>query len=121
YQPYEQKISFNLKMAPGQGSLQQALSAVDKDLGNISLTINAVNLKEATVEETVPVYEMKIDKKVYNVEKSIVNTGGTAEDVLKNVPSVNVDIDGNITLRNAAPQLFVDGRPTTLSVDQIPA
>jgi outer membrane receptor protein involved in Fe transport len=40
---------------------------------------------------------------------------------LKNVPSVNVDIDGNVTLRNAAPQVFVDGRPTTLTIDQIPA
>lgn len=41
--------------------------------------------------------------------------------MLKQVPSVNVDMDGNVTLRNAAPQIFVDGRPTTLTVDQIPA
>src|SRR5215210_5415319 len=40
---------------------------------------------------------------------------------MKNVPSVNVDIDGNVTLRNSAPQIFVDGRPTTMSLDQIPA
>ena len=40
---------------------------------------------------------------------------------MRNVPSVNVDIDGNITVRNAAPQLLVDGRPTTLTLDQIPA
>jgi outer membrane receptor protein involved in Fe transport len=120
YTPYEQKISFNIKFGQG-GGLQQAMNAVDKDLGNIKLSVNAVALKEVTVEETVPVYEMKIDKKVYNVEKSLTTTGGTAEDVLKNVPSVNVDIDGNVTLRNAAPQLFVDGRPSTLSIDQIPA
>ncbi len=37
------------------------------------------------------------------------------------MPSVNVDIDGNISLRNAPPQLFVDGRPTTLTLEQIPA
>ena len=47
--------------------------------------------------------------------------GGTAIDVMKNVPSVNVDIDGNVTLRNATPQIFIDGRPTTLTLDQIPA
>ncbi len=46
---------------------------------------------------------MDIDKKVYNVEKDLVNAGGTAMDVMKNVPSVNVDIDGNLTLRNAPP------------------
>src|SRR5690349_4755911 len=40
---------------------------------------------------------------------------------MRNVPSVQVDIDGNVTLRNATPQIYVDGRPTTLSLDQIPA
>ena len=64
---------------------------------------------------------MDIDKKVYNVEKDLVNAGGTAMDVMKNVPSVNVDIDGNLTLRNAPPILYIDGRPTTLTLDQIPA
>jgi len=42
-------------------------------------------------------------------------------DVMKNVPSLNVDIDGNVSLRNATPQIFVDGRPTTMTLDQIPA
>jgi outer membrane receptor protein involved in Fe transport len=119
YKPYEQKVSF--KMNAQQGNMQSAMGAIDKDLGNIKLSIDAVNLPAATVTETTPAYEMKIDKKVYNVEKSLVTTGGTAEDVLKNVPSVNVDIDGNVTLRNSSPQLFVDGRPTTLTIDQIPA
>jgi outer membrane receptor protein involved in Fe transport len=64
---------------------------------------------------------MDIDKKVYNVEKDIVNAGGTALDIMKNVPSVNVDIDGNVTLRNSTPQIYIDGRPTTLTLDQIPA
>jgi outer membrane receptor protein involved in Fe transport len=118
YAPYEQKVSFDIKF--GQG-MQKAMSAIDKDLGNIRLSMSSVNLPGVVIEETTPVYEMKIDKKVYNVEKNPVNTGGTAEDVLKNVPSVNVDIDGNVTLRNSAPQIFVDGRPTTLTIDMIPA
>ncbi|MBC7625783.1 hypothetical protein [Ferruginibacter sp.] len=46
---------------------------------------------------------MSIDRKIFNVEKNITSVGGTAVDVMKNVPSVNVDIDGNVTLRNAAP------------------
>ncbi len=45
----------------------------------------------------------------------------TATDVLKQVPSVNVDIDGNVSVRNGSPTIFVDGRPTTLTLDQIPA
>jgi outer membrane receptor protein involved in Fe transport len=64
---------------------------------------------------------MDIDKKVFSVDKNIVTAGGSALDVMKNVPSVNVDIDGNVALRNAPPQLFVDGRPTTLTLEQIPA
>ena len=40
---------------------------------------------------------------------------------MKNVPSVNVDIDGNVTMRNNTPQIFVDGRPTTMTLEQIPA
>ncbi|MBD0333055.1 MAG: TonB-dependent receptor [Chitinophagaceae bacterium] len=49
------------------------------------------------------------------------SAGGTAVDVMKNVPSVSVDIDGNVTLRNSTPQIFVDGRPTNLTLEQIPA
>jgi outer membrane receptor protein involved in Fe transport len=64
---------------------------------------------------------MDIDKKVFNVDQNIVSAGGTAVDVMKNVPSVNVDMDGNVTLRNATPQIYIDGRPTTLTLDQIPA
>ncbi len=51
----------------------------------------------------------------------MVSVGGTAVDVMKNVPSLNVDIDGNVTMRNNSPQIFVDGRPTVMSLDQIPA
>ncbi|MEJ7914237.1 MAG: outer membrane beta-barrel family protein, partial [Chitinophagaceae bacterium] len=52
---------------------------------------------------------------------NITSAGGSAVDVMKNVPSVSVDIDGNVTLRNNAPQIFVDGRPTNLTLEQIPA
>src|SRR5436190_21729615 len=97
------------------------MSAIDKDLGNINLSISSVNLPGVTIEKTTPVYEIKIDKKVYNVEKNPVNAGGTAMDVMKNVPTVSVDIDGNVTVRNSSPQIFIDGRPTPLTLDQIPA
>jgi hypothetical protein len=68
-----------------------------------------------------PAYTMAIDKRVFNVDKNLSSIGGTATDVLKQVPSVNVDIDGNVSVRNGTPTIFVDGRPTTLTLDQIPA
>jgi outer membrane receptor protein involved in Fe transport len=97
------------------------MNNVDKDLGNIKLTSDASTLAGVTVSATKPMMKMDIDKKVFNVEKNIVSAGGTALDVMRNVPSVMVDIDGNVKLRNATPQIYIDGRPTTLSLDQIPA
>ncbi len=101
--------------------MSSMMNAFDKDLGNINLTTEAKVLQNVTVTTTASGLKFDIDKKVFNVEKNIVSAGGTAVDVMRNVPSVQVDIDGNVKLRNAAPQIYVDGRPTTLTLDQIPA
>lgn len=120
YKIYEQKVAFDIKL--GQGAdMQQALSAADKDLGNIKLQADAQTLDQVTVTASKPLVQLGIDRKIYNVEKDLSAPGGTATDVMKNVPSVAVDIDGNVTLRNSTPTIFVDGRPTTLTLDQIPA
>src|SRR5579862_6651372 len=133
FKPYEQVIAFQMKMPAGGNSSSPAqpanamagasnmLNAFDKDLGDIRLTNDVKQLQAVTVTASKPTLKMDIDKKVYNVEKDIVSQGGTALDVMRNVPSVNVDIDGNVTLRNAAPQIYIEGRPTTLTLDQIPA
>ncbi|MDE3212228.1 MAG: carboxypeptidase regulatory-like domain-containing protein, partial [Bacteroidota bacterium] len=118
FMPFEEKVNFNLKMG---GDMSQMINAIDRDLGNIKLKQNAERLKAVVVTAEKPLMEVNIDRKVFNVAKSITSAGGTAIDVMKNIPSVNVDIDGNVTLRNATPQIFVDGRPTTLTLDQIPA
>ncbi len=97
------------------------LGALDKDLGNIKMQIDENVLGSVTVTASKPMLQMGIDRKIFNVDKNITSAGGTAVDVMKNVPSVNVDIDGNVTLRNNAPQIFVDGRPTNLTLEQIPA
>lgn len=116
YDSLNQTVRFDMK----PGTKQQMLLA-DKDLGNIKLKALAITLSEVVVTDEEPIFQLQLDKKVYNADKDISNAGGTAEDVLKKVPSVLVDIDGNVTLRNAAPQIFVDGRPTTLTIDQIPS
>lgn len=118
FQPKEQKVAF--QMAGGR-DMSQALAGVDKDLGNIKLSIDPKMLESVTVTSARPSLSLGIDRKIFNVEKNINSAGGTAIDVMRNVPSVAVDIDGNVTLRNNAPQIFVDGRPSTLTLDQIPA
>ena len=135
YKNFEQAVVFQMRMPAGGAAAQrqsgdpaQAMSFMsnvmngfDRDLGNIKLITDVKQLVAVTVTASRPTLRMDIDKKVYNVEKDMVNAGGTALDVMKNVPSVNVDIDGNVTLRNSTPQLYIDGRPTTLTLDQIPA
>lgn len=97
------------------------LPSFDKDLGVIKLSTAVSELGAVTVTAKPPAMKLDMDKKVFNVERNIVSAGGTGLDVMRNVPSVNVDIDGNVTLRGTSPTIFVDGRPTTLSLDQIPA
>ncbi|HEX5555780.1 MAG TPA: TonB-dependent receptor [Chitinophagaceae bacterium] len=92
-----------------------------QDLGNFKLSPSTSLLKTVNVTANKPAYSMSIDKKVFDVSKSLTSVGGDATDVLKEVPSVNVDIDGNVTLRNGSPTIFVDGKRTTLTLDQIPA
>ncbi|MBS1654180.1 MAG: TonB-dependent receptor, partial [Bacteroidetes bacterium] len=103
------------------GDMSAMMNMLDKDLGNIKLQIDQKVLGNVTVTASKPLLQLGIDRKIFNVEKNIVSAGGTAIDVMRNVPSLNVDIDGNVSLRNNAPQIFVDGRPTTMQLDQIPA
>lgn len=119
YKTIEQKVAFEMKF--GQGDMSQALAGIDKDLGNIKIEADAQVLESVTVTGSKALVTSSIDRKVFNVEKNLTSAGGTAVDVMRNVPSLNVDIDGNVTLRNNAPQIFVDGRPTTLTLEQIPA
>ncbi|MBD0294814.1 MAG: TonB-dependent receptor, partial [Flavisolibacter sp.] len=122
FKPYEQNVNFDRPATPAGSDMSTALGALDKDLGNIKLEIDENVLSSVTVTaSSKPLLQMGIDRKVFNVDKNIVSAGGNAIDVMKNVPSVNVDIDGNVTLRNNAPQIFVDGRPTNLTLEQIPA
>lgn len=117
------KIDANMpKPAAGQmPDLSAMASAFEKDLGKVTMQTDLQQLGGVTVTTTSSRLRMDIDKKVFNVDQNIVSAGGTALDVMKNVPSVNVDIDGNVSLRNATPQIYIDGRPTTLTLDQIPA
>ena len=121
FKPIEQRVAFQMRRPAAGGAPEQALAALDKDLGNIKMEADAQVLENVTVNASRPMVQMGIDRKVFNVDKNLSSVGGTAVDVMRNVPSVQVDIDGGVTLRNNAPQIFVDGRPTTLTLEQIPA
>ncbi len=86
-----------------------------KDLGNISLSISSKTLDEVQINGEKSVMEMQVDKKVFNVDKNITTAGGSATDVLSNVPSVSVDVDGSVSLRGKGNvTILIDGKPATL-------
>lgn len=93
----------------------------EKDLGNLTMMVVTGQLQQVVVTASKPAMTVDMEKKVFNVSKDIMSVGGNGLDVLKNVPSVNVDIDGNVTMRGLSPQLLVDGKPTTLTLDEIPS
>jgi len=121
YTPVDQGISLMPTIEPGATLPAPGAVSFDKDLGNIKMATDSKVLSTVNITGPSTALKLDIDKKVFNVEKNIVSAGGTALDVMRNVPSVQVDVDGNVKLRNAAPQIYVDGRPTTLTLDQIPA
>lgn len=85
------------------------------DLGDIALSADAEMLDEVEVIAEKSTTQFSLDKKVFNVGKDLARTGGTAVDVLENVPSLTVDIDGAVSLRGSqGVRILVDGKPSGL-------
>ncbi|MCA0430349.1 MAG: TonB-dependent receptor family protein [Bacteroidetes bacterium] len=99
----------------------QVPNKLEVDLGDIKVESDEKLLNEVEVTTQKSTVSMSIDKRVYNVDKDLSVKGGTGVDVMKNVPGVTVDADGNAQLRNQSPTIFVDGRPSNLTLQQIPA
>lgn len=85
------------------------------DLGKINMSINSTQLDAVEIRAEKSETQFSLDKKVFNVGKDLANQGGSAEDILDNVPSVTVDIEGNVSLRGSeGVRILVDGRPSSL-------
>lgn len=84
------------------------------NLGKITLAEDVTQLNEVVVRAERTTVEIKLDKKVYNVGKDLMVKGGTVSDILDNIPSVSVDVDGTIALRgNDNVRILIDGKPST--------
>ncbi len=89
------------------------------DLGKILLSDNSQTLDEVIVRAEKSQTEFKLDKRVFNVGKDLSSTGASVLEVLNNVPSVNVNIEGEISLRGSTGvQVLINGKPSVLANEQ---
>lgn len=113
--------NFMLKIS-GIGINQKVITGINittkspkKNIGEVTVSTTSQMMKEVEITAEKPLMEIGIDKKVFNVEKNITTAGGSASDVLQNVPSVSVDVDGNVSLRGKSNvTILIDGKPATL-------
>ena len=90
-------------------------ASMTTELGAISLSPAAAMLEEVEIVEERSQFQLGLDKRVFNVDKDLVTRSGNAADVLDNIPSVTVDLDGNVSLRGSGNvRILIDGRPSGL-------
>ncbi|MGB3145989.1 MAG: TonB-dependent receptor [Maribacter sp.] len=86
------------------------------DLGTFKLAFSAAELDAVEVVGEQTTVEVRLDKKIYNIGKDLTTSGATVSDALNNVPSVNVDVEGAISLRgNENVRILINGRPSALA------
>ncbi|WP_420577797.1 TonB-dependent receptor domain-containing protein [Ekhidna sp.] len=85
------------------------------NVGNVRISENETLLDEVVVQGERTQMEMTLDKKVFNIGKDLSNLGGSATDILDNLPSVQVDVEGNVSLRGSENvRILIDGKPSGL-------
>ncbi len=85
------------------------------DLGEISISPAVAVLQQVEVRAEKSEMQFDLDKRTFNVGKDLANKGGSAEEILDNIPSITVDIDGNVSLRGSENvRILVDGKPSGL-------
>ena len=90
------------------------------NLNTIAIEEDAIQLKGVEIVSERSTIEQKIDRKVINVGKDLTTAGATASEIMNNIPSVNVDQDGKISLRgNDNVRVLIDGRPSNIDAAQL--
>lgn len=111
--------------AVGFEKMDQSLSLDDAarefNAGKFLMITDAANLANVVVTAKKPLMTLAVDRRIFNADAAITAKGGNAVDIMKNIPSLSVDVNGGVQMRNSTPQILVDGRPTILTLEQIPA
>jgi len=105
---YQTMVRDNVTITAATGTLNFGEIKMNAAAGNV--------LKDVTVTAQKATMQMGIDKKVFSVDQSLVSEGGSATDLLANVPSVQTDIDGNVSLRGSTGvKVLIDGKPSLIA------
>src|SRR5690554_4668439 len=90
------------------------------NLGNLSLDEESLTLQEVTVQGQRDLIEEKVDRTIYNAENDKTTVGGDASDVLRRVPMLSVDLDGNVSMRGSQNiRVLIDNKPSTIAASSI--
>lgn len=94
----------------------QIVSRSNRELPTVRLALDASMLDEVIIRAETTEVQIHLDKKVYNIGKDLTTSGATISDVLDNVPSVSVDVEGAISLRgNDNVRILINGKPSALA------
>lgn len=121
---------FNIPVSPGSyylrvqfmgfrdmmiSDIEISKSNIMYDAGRVRFEENETLLEEVVVQGERTQMELTLDKKVFNIGKDLSNLGGNATDILDNLPSVQVDVEGNVSLRGSENvRILIDGKPSGL-------
>lgn len=113
---YRLKVSFVGYQPFSSDIITISAEALQVNLGQINLIQNKANvLKEVAIQGQRSAMQLGVDRKVFSVDQSLVSEGGSATDLLANVPTVSVDIDGNVNLRGSGSvRVLIDGKPSAI-------
>lgn len=104
-----------ISYAPKYFAAELTRENMTENLGTIKLSPDAETLQEVIVQGQKSQMVMELDKRVFNVGQDLSNAGGSAADILDNVPSVDVDIEGNVSLRGSSNvRVLINGKPSGL-------
>jgi outer membrane receptor protein involved in Fe transport len=114
-------FSFKVSYLGYQTMVRDSISISDT---NKEIKFGTINMKpskgtalnEVTITAPKSTIQMGIDKKIFSVDQSLVSEGGSASDLLQNVPSVQTDIEGNVSLRGSSGvRVLIDGKPSLIA------
>jgi outer membrane receptor protein involved in Fe transport len=101
-------------------SLPITVDDKELELGNITISTQAELLQAVTIEGQKAIIEERVDRTIYNAENDLTAKGGDATDVLKRVPMLSVDLDGNVSLRGSSNiQVLINNKPSTIVASNI--